>query len=125
MSRKSRSKSGTSTFTRTTRTNSRNKKSSGIDIEKNILQNEDNYLQSEYITNLQQQIYFLELELQVMKEKQASGRFAGKGLSSNVPLDTHMNSLRDKYTAMEKKFKKKIRVNVILSIYIRIFLFCF
>jgi len=70
---------------------------------------EDNHLQSEYITNLQQQIYFLELELQVMKEKQASGRFAGKALSTNVPLDTHMNSLRDKYMSMEKKFKKKIR----------------
>jgi len=70
---------------------------------------EDNHLQSEYITNLQQQIYFLELELQVMKEKQQSGRFAGKALSTNVPLDTHMNSLRDKYVSMEKKFKKKIR----------------
>jgi len=70
---------------------------------------EDNYLQGEYITNLQQQIYFLELELQVMKEKQQSGRFAGKALSTNVPLDTHMNSLRDKYMSMEKKFKKKIR----------------
>merc|ERR1712154_157891 len=43
------------------------------------------------------------------KEKQSSGRFAGKALSTNVPLDTHMNSLRDKYMAMEKKFKKKIR----------------
>lgn len=66
-------------------------------------------MQGEYVTNLQQQIYFLELELQVMKEKQQSGRFAGKALSSNVPLDTHMNSLRDKYMSMEKKFKKKIR----------------
>jgi len=79
------------------------------DAEKDQLMGEDNYLQGEYITNLQQQIYFLELELQVMKEKQQSGRFAGKALSSNVPLDTHMNSLRDKYMSMEKKFKKKIR----------------
>eukprot|EP00485_Elphidium_margaritaceum_P014950 CAMPEP_0202725840 /NCGR_PEP_ID=MMETSP1385-20130828/184306_1 /ASSEMBLY_ACC=CAM_ASM_000861 /TAXON_ID=933848 /ORGANISM="Elphidium margaritaceum" /LENGTH=497 /DNA_ID=CAMNT_0049392045 /DNA_START=101 /DNA_END=1594 /DNA_ORIENTATION=- len=88
----------------------RAKRSKGsADTEKDLLQSEDNYLQSEYITNLQQQIYFLELELQVMKEKQASGRFAGKALGSNVPLDTHMNSLRDKYMSMEKKFKKKIR----------------
>merc|ERR1719410_2172938 len=81
----------------------------GRDAEKEQLVEEDNHLSSEYITNLQQQIYFLELELQVMKEKQSSGRFAGKALSTNVPLDTHMNSLRDKYMAMEKKFKKKIR----------------
>merc|ERR1712228_777870 len=85
-------------------------RTSGVrDKEKEALVDEDNYLSSEYITNLQQQIYFLELELQVMKEKQTSGRFAGKALSTNVPLDTHMNSLRDKYMAMEKKFKKKIR----------------
>eukprot|EP00484_Ammonia_sp_Unknown_P011119 CAMPEP_0197072062 /NCGR_PEP_ID=MMETSP1384-20130603/209906_1 /TAXON_ID=29189 /ORGANISM="Ammonia sp." /LENGTH=529 /DNA_ID=CAMNT_0042510875 /DNA_START=63 /DNA_END=1653 /DNA_ORIENTATION=- len=92
---------------RSTRSTARTRASG--DTEKDALMNEDNYLQSEYITNLQQQIYFLELELQVMKEKQASGRFAGKALSSNVPLDTHMNSLRDKYMSMEKKFKKKIR----------------
>eukprot|EP01084_Bolivina_argentea_P131010 231270_1 len=99
-SRKSR------TGLRTTRS-SNNRRSR--DAEKDLLVDEDNYLQSEYITNLQQQIYFLELELQVMKEKQSSGRFAGKALGSNVPLDTHMNSLRDKYMSMEKKFKKKIR----------------
>eukprot|EP01084_Bolivina_argentea_P099729 179236_1 len=98
-SRKSR------TGLRTTRSTNRRSR----DTEKDLLVDEDNYLQSEYITNLQQQIYFLELELQVMKEKQASGRFAGKALGSNVPLDTHMNSLRDKYMSMEKKFKKKIK----------------
>jgi len=108
-SRKSRTGKGTSSSfggLRTTRstTNRRTR-----DAEKDKLVDSDNYLQSEYITNLQQQIYFLELELQVMKEKQASGRFAGKALSTNVPLDTHMNSLRDKYVTMEKKFKKKIR----------------
>lgn len=107
-------------FTRTTRLGStggpgsmKKKGSSGkkqMDFEKQMLASEDNYLQSEYITNLQQQIYFLELELQVMKEKQASGRFAGKSsLSNNAPIDTHMNSLRDKYTSMEKKYKKKIK----------------
>jgi len=111
-SRKSRMGKGASTSSygalRTTRTT--NRRTSGVrDKEKEALVDEDNYLSSEYITNLQQQIYFLELELQVMKEKQASGRFAGKALGTNVPLDTHMNSLRDKYTSMEKKFKKKIR----------------
>ena len=34
---------------------------------------------------------------------------AGKGLNSNAPLDTHMNSLRDKYMQMEKKYKKRLR----------------
>lgn len=94
---------------RTTRSTTNRRRGATGDVEKDLLMDEDNYLQSEYITNLQQQIYFLELELQVMKEKQASGRFAGKALSTNVPLDTHMNSLRDKYMSMEKKFKKKIR----------------
>lgn len=112
-SRKARSgKGSTGSFgtMRTTRSStSGRRRGGGVDAEKDALIDEDNYLQSEYITNLQQQIYFLELELQVMKEKQASGRFAGKALSSNVPLDTHMNSLRDKYMSMEKKFKKKIR----------------
>jgi len=80
------------------------------DFEASLMLEEDNHIQSEYITNLQQQIYFLELELQVMKEKAASGRFAGgTGLSKNAPLDTHMNSLREKYAAMEKKYKKKLR----------------
>lgn len=80
------------------------------DLEASLMLEEDNHIQSEYITNLQQQIYFLELELQVMKEKAASGRFAGgTGLSKNAPLDTHMNSLREKYAAMEKKYRKKMR----------------
>jgi len=112
-SRKARTGKSTSASFGTLRTTrsgtSANRRRSGGDPEKDGLIDEDNYLQSEYITNLQQQIYFLELELQVMKEKQASGRFAGKALSTNVPLDTHMNSLRDKYMSMEKKFKKKIR----------------
>jgi len=94
---------------RSTRSGVGSRRGSKMDAEQEMLMEDDNQLQSEYITNLQQQIYFLELELQVMKEKQQSGRFAGKALSTNVPLDTHMNSLRDKYMSMEKKFKKKIR----------------
>lgn len=65
-------------------------------------------LQSEYINNLQQQVYFLELELQIMKEKATTGQFAGRSsISKTAPIDSHVNSLRDKYNYMEKKFKKK------------------
>lgn len=72
--------------------------------------NEKSHLQGEYITNLQQQIYFLELELQIMKEKATTGQFAGRtNISKTAPIDTHVNSLRDKYQYMEKKFKKKVK----------------
>lgn len=68
------------------------------------------HLQSEYINNLQQQVYFLELELQIMKEKATTGQFGGRSsISKTAPIDTHVNSLRDKYTYMEKKFKKKMK----------------
>lgn len=73
-------------------------------------QNEQSALQSEYVNNLQQQIYFLELELQIMKEKATTGQFGGRSsISKTAPIDTHVNSLRDKYTYMEKKFKKKMK----------------
>lgn len=68
------------------------------------------HLKSEYINNLQQQVYFLELELQIMKEKATTGQFGGRSsISKTAPIDTHVNSLRDKYTYMEKKFKKKMK----------------
>ena len=48
-----------------------------------------------YVTNLQQQIYFLELELQLLK--QTNPTLGGGSADPDAPLDSLVSSLREKY----------------------------
>ena len=82
-------------------------------------------LENEYIVNLQQQVYFLELELNLLKKAgggggsmnpaglRGSGAPTGNGDASmtdanvpDAPLDDVMLSLREKYVKMEAEYKK-------------------
>jgi hypothetical protein len=79
-------------------------------------------LENEYIVNLQQQVYFLELELNLMKKAGGGGGstnptgLRGSGAPSageatsdapDAPLDDVMVSLREKYVRMEAEYKKE------------------
>jgi len=62
-------------------------------------------LQKEYIGNLQQQIYFLEMELKLMKEKGPSVSREG---DDGAPIETVITQLQDKYDAMEERHQKSM-----------------
>jgi hypothetical protein len=78
---------------------------------------ESQNLENEYIVNLQQQVYFLELELNLLKKSGgSSGQTAGlRGSSApdstdpDAPLDNVILSLREKYITMEDDYKNKVK----------------
>jgi regulator of replication initiation timing len=74
------------------------------------VQRRDKQLEREYVTNLQQQIYFLELELNLVK-KATAPRAAGNGLELNpeAPLDGVIAQLRHKYDTMEAHYKRRVK----------------
>jgi len=81
-------------------------------------------LENEYIVNLQQQVYFLELELNLLKKAGAGGGTNPSGLRGSgappdgsgvgdipvpdAPLDDVIVSLREKYVRMEADLKKEV-----------------
>eukprot|EP01083_Nonionella_stella_P068341 181379_1 len=69
-------------------------------------------LQDEYIDNLQQQIYFLELENQLMKEKgQSAGHVVdvvAATTGSPDTLESHIAGLRSRYEEMIRVYVEKI-----------------
>ncbi len=74
-------------------------------------------IRDEYITNLQQQIYFLELENNLLKKSGAAGGSGGgKGAGPSLdidpsgPLETHLSTLRSKYTDLEGQYKQEVEV---------------
>ena len=60
-------------------------------------------LEKEYIYNLQQQVYFLELELKYKAEQ--GGKGAIIDLGSSEPLDSSLSKLKGSYRQMEHEFK--------------------
>ena len=50
-----------------------------------------------YVTNLQQQIYFLELELQLLKQTNTTLGVGGSSSDPDAPIDSLVTSLREKY----------------------------
>ena len=60
-------------------------------------------LEKEYIYNLQQQVYFLELELKYSREQGGKGAVIDPG--SSEPLDSSLTKLKGSYRQMEKEFK--------------------
>ncbi len=73
-------------------------------------------LRDEYITNLQQQIYFLELENNLLKKSGGTGSGGGKGagpgldIDASGPLESHLSTLRLKYTDLEAQYKQEMEV---------------
>jgi hypothetical protein len=64
-------------------------------------------IEDEYIHNLQQQIYFLELESKLLKEKERER--GGFLLDAEAgPLSENLYSLRGKYRTMEQELQAKI-----------------
>ena len=60
-------------------------------------------LEKEYIYNLQQQVYFLELELKYNREQGGKGAVIDPG--SSEPLDSSLTNLKGSYRQMEREFK--------------------
>ncbi|KAG9395484.1 Chromosome partition protein Smc [Carpediemonas membranifera] len=75
-------------------------------------------IEKEYVYNLQQQVYFLELESKLMREKLADPgpRLKDKGCAADPlddpeldqakPLDDHIKSLKMKYVEQKEQFKR-------------------
>jgi len=72
------------------------------------LHRRDKQLEKEYITNLQQQVYFLEMELTMMK-KAAVPKAKGLDILPDAPLDKVIFTLREKYDTMESHYKRNLR----------------
>ena len=67
-----------------------------------------NPVEDEYILNLQRQIYFLELEIKLLKdqEKERGNMFGGQGETG--PLTENFWALKNKYSTMQKELDGKI-----------------
>ena len=68
-------------------------------------------VEAEYIENLQQQMYFMELELKLLHERERTGklkRLSEDETAMTAPLEEHMHTLKKKYVAMDRKYKAKI-----------------
>lgn len=65
-------------------------------------------IEEEFIRNLQQQLYFLEMEIKLTKEqsKERAGKFMG-GLEAG-PLTENMVVLKSKYSKMQKELEAKV-----------------
>ena len=73
-------------------------------------QNPNATIEDEYISNLQQQVHFMELELKILKEKviedeKKSG--IGSLFDDEKTSHQHILLLKDKYMQMRKDFEKK------------------
>ncbi|OMJ73774.1 hypothetical protein SteCoe_27485 [Stentor coeruleus] len=66
-------------------------------------------LEEEYIHNLQQQAYFLELELKLLKDKEREQKnmFPSDGLE-NGPLSENIIALKAKYKKLQQDLEKNI-----------------
>jgi hypothetical protein len=80
------------------------------------LQNQQNQnaskIEDEYISNLQKQIYYLELEMKLMKDKEIDTKNKVGGYEilfrDGVPLNEHFLALKTKYTNERDHFEKYI-----------------
>src|SRR5689334_11116825 len=68
--------------------------------------------QDDYITNLQKQVYYLELEMKLMKDKEIDTKNKVGGYEilfrDGVPLNEHFLALKTKYTNEKDQFEKYI-----------------
>lgn len=80
-----------------------------ININSNYQSNEE-----EYITNLQKQIYYIELEMKVMKDREIETKNKIGGYEilfrDGVPLNEHFLALKTKYTNEKDGFNNKINI---------------
>jgi len=69
----------------------------------------DQGLENEYITNLQQQVYFLELEIKMQKDKEKERMSKMMGGIEAGPLTENMWALKSKYSKIQKELEEKIQ----------------
>ena len=69
-------------------------------------------IEDEFISNLQKQIYYLELEMKLMKDKEVETKNKVGGYEilfrDGVPLNEHFLALKTKYTGEKDQFEKYI-----------------
>lgn len=79
-----------------------------------LLEKEDlkNNLEDEYISNLQKQIYYLELEMKLMKDKEIETKNKVGGYEilfrDGVPLNEHFLALKTKYKNEREVFENRL-----------------
>jgi hypothetical protein len=70
-------------------------------------------IEEEYISNLQKQIYYLELEMKLMKDKEIETKNKVGGYEilfrDGVPLNEHFLALKTKYTNEKEVFEKHLQ----------------
>lgn len=70
-------------------------------------------VEEDYISNLQKQIYYLELEMKLMKDREVETKNKVGGYEvlfrDGVPLNEHFLALKTKYTKEKEKFETYIR----------------
>lgn len=75
-------------------------------------QTNTNKIEDEFISNLQKQIYYLELEMKLMKDKEIETKNKVGGYEilfrDGVPLNEHFLALKTKYTSEKDQFEKYI-----------------
>jgi len=77
-------------------------------------QNPNQFIREEYISNLQQQVHFMELEMKILREKvledeKKSG--IGSLFDDDKKPHQHIVLLKEKYMQMRKDFEKKKQDN--------------
>jgi hypothetical protein len=83
-----------------------------------------NQVEEEYISNLEKQVYYLELQTKLMKEKEVENRnnLGGYGniyvyieimFRDGVPLNQHFMALKTKYSNEKEYYDKTINVKII------------
>lgn len=70
--------------------------------------NPNSQIEDEYIHNLQQQIYFLELETKLLKDKEKERGSMFPGDTEAGPLTENFWQLKNKYTHMQRDLEAKI-----------------
>lgn len=75
-----------------------------------MAQKRDRQLEKDYVINLQQQVYFLELELNLLKKASVPKAVGGLGIDvlPDGPLESVILALREKYDKMEAEYKHKL-----------------
>ena len=82
---------------------------------KNLELNQPKGAEEEYIQNLQKQVYYLELEMKLMKDREIDTKNKVGGYEilfrDGVPLNEHFLALKTKYTNEKSTFETMVEVS--------------
>jgi hypothetical protein len=71
--------------------------------------NTNKLVQDEFIKNLQQQLYFMELEIKLLKERESErDSLTGLELTDGQPLNENMIQFKAKYQTTKTKYEQQI-----------------